>query len=74
MSPNPNQKTRGQYCEFACEEYGWIFIWSEFGFDPEKSQWRKSDGEGRWLLCDTSEVPSGTRESCYLFFSKAVTI
>jgi len=74
MSPNPNQKTRGQYCEFAGEGYGWVFIWGEFGFDPEKNQWRRSNGHDQWLLVDASEVPSDTVENKCIFFGKAVTI
>jgi len=74
VEANPNQKTRGQYCEFACEDYGWIFIWGEFGFDPEKNQWRRSNGQGRWLLVDASEVPGDIIESKWIFFSKAVNV
>jgi hypothetical protein len=74
ISPNPNQKTRGQYRQIASNFYGWIFLWGEFGYDPEIKQWHRKSTDDLWPECQASEVPGDIIESANLFFSKAKTV
>jgi hypothetical protein len=73
LAPNPMQKTRAQYVTLD-EDHGWLFIWDQHGFDPEKNQWYEKLTETQWRQCTPDAVPVHILESRFIFFSKAKTI
>lgn len=73
LEPNPHQKTRAKYVNLD-EDHGWLFIWGNHGFDPEKNQWWEKVTETQWRQCSPEAVPAQTIENKFIFFGKAKTI
>lgn len=69
------QKTRGQYCQLSDADYGWLFIWDNFGHDPATNEWRKQDENNLfWRRVPQEEVPANILESALIFFEKSVRV
>jgi hypothetical protein len=73
LENNPMQKSRAKYVTLD-EDHGWLFIWGQHGFDPEKNQWYEKLTETQWRQCPPEAVPTQILESRFIFFSKAKTL